>query len=272
MPAIQLGGHTAWYDEYGNGPPLLLIPGLGASRLSWWKQIEPLSQSFHVVNFDNRDAGDSALATAPYSIADLADDAAALIRMLHPGPTFVMGWSMGTFIAQELTLRHPGLVRKLILVAGSAGGPAQKRAEPEIAALLRRSETEPIEARVRRTYPLLAGPGYMDAHPDDLDQIVWSQTARPMPYAAYQRQLAAIVSWLGAGPRLPQVAVPTLVIHGDVDPLIPYANGEFIAAQIRGARLSTYVGVGHLPPIEAPERFNRDVREFLTRQSLQRES
>jgi aminoacrylate hydrolase len=60
LPAIQLESHTAWYDERGEGPPLLLIPGLGASRLSWWKQIEPLSRSYRVVSLDNRDAGDSA--------------------------------------------------------------------------------------------------------------------------------------------------------------------------------------------------------------------
>ena len=80
MPAIQLGFHTAWYDEHGSGPPLLLIPGLGASRLSWWKQIEPLSRRYRLINFDNRDAGDSAHATAPYSIGELAEDAAQAIR------------------------------------------------------------------------------------------------------------------------------------------------------------------------------------------------
>ena len=108
-----------------------------------------------------------------------------------------MGWSMGTFIAQELTVHHPDLVEKLVLVAGSAGGPTQTRAAPEFASLIRRSETEPIEARVRRTYPLLAAPRYMQEHPADLDRLVWSQSTKPMSFLCYQRQLGAILSWPG---------------------------------------------------------------------------
>ena len=263
MPTLQIGSHTAWYDEHGSGPPLLLIPGLGASRLSWWKQIDPLSRRYRVIALDNRDAGDSAHACAPYSIGDLAEDAAQVIRSLQLGPTFVVGWSMGTFISQELTLRHPALVKRVILVAGSAGGPTQTRATPEIAALLRRDEGEPIEARVRRTYPLLAAPGYMERHPADLDRLVWSQSAKPMSSTCYQRQLGAVMSWPGVGPQLPTITAPTLVIHGDVDPLLPYPNGQYIASQIPGAILSTYAGVGHLPPIEAADRFNQDVLTFL---------
>jgi pimeloyl-ACP methyl ester carboxylesterase len=264
LPTVQLGSQAAWYDEHGDGSPLVLIPGLGASRLSWWKQVQPLARTFRVIRIDNRDAGDSAHATAAYTIADMADDVAQLIRELKLGSAFVMGWSMGTFIAQELTLRHPALVNKLILVAGSAGGPTQTRATPEISALLKRSETEPIEARVRRTYPLLAGPDYMRQHPEDLDRLVWSQSTKPMSIACYQRQLGAILSWPGVGPELPRVTAATLVIHGDQDPLVPYPNGQLIASQIPGATLSTYEGVGHLPPIEAAERFNREVEEFLS--------
>lgn len=263
MPFLELQSHTAWYDEHGSGQPLLLIPGLGASRLSWFKQIDPLSRCYRVINFDNRDAGDSAHATEPYSIAELAEDAAQAVSALDLGPMHVMGWSMGTFIAQELTLRHPDLVNKLILVAGSAGGPAQARPAPEIAAMLRRIESEPVEVRVRRTYPLLAGPGYMREHPDDLDSVVWSQTTKPMSFVCYQRQLGAVMSWHGVAHKLCEVSASTLVIHGDLDPLIPYSNGQFMARHIPGAVLSTYAGIGHLPPIEAAERFNREVVDFL---------
>jgi len=194
----------------------------------------------------------------------LAEDAAQAIALLDLGPTRVMGWSMGTFIAQELTVRHPELVDKLILVAGSAGGPGQARPTPEVAALLRRTEDEPVEARVRRTYPLLAAPDYMRQHPEDLDRLVWSQSMKPMSFVCYQRQLGAVMSWHGVATKLPQVTTPTLVIHGDLDPLIPYPNGEFIASKIHGATLSTYVGVGHLPPIEAADRFNSEVLDFLS--------
>ena len=263
MPHVRIGSHQTWYDEHGSGPPLLLIPGLGASRLSWSKQIEPLSRRHRVISIDNRDAGDSDHAVEPYTIAELAEDAAKVIEALDLGPTNVVGWSMGTFIAQELTIRHPALVGRLVLVAGSAGGPSQARPTAEIAAMLRRNETESVESRVRRTYPLLAAPDYMQQHPEDLDLIVWSQSEKPMPFVCYQRQLGAVMSWHGVGPKLPDVKARTLVIHGDVDPLVPYPNGQYIASQIPGAMLSTYASVGHLPPIEAAERFNREIEEFL---------
>jgi pimeloyl-ACP methyl ester carboxylesterase len=195
--------------------------------LSWWKQIEPLSRRYRVISFDNRDAGDSAHATAPYSIGELAEDVAQAIEALDLGPTCVVGWSMGTFISQELAIRHPERIDKLILVAGSAGGATQnaRRARDRGAAA---GAVKPSRSKREsgERYPLLAAPGYMEQHPADLDRLVWSQSAKPMSFACYQRQLGAIMNWPGVGPRLPQVETPTLVIHGDVDPLVPYPNGE----------------------------------------------
>ena len=264
MPTTQVGSHTVYYDEHGRGHPLLLIAGLGGTRFSWWKQIGPLSQMSRVINLDNRDAGDSAPGRAPYTIADMADDAAGVLQELNLGPAYVMGWSMGGFISLELVVRNPALAEKLILVATSAGGPTSVQAAPEIGALLLRREGEDIEARVRRTFPLLAGQGYMLAHPEDLDQLVRNAQAKPMALESYQRQLGAVMKWEGVSHQLAQITAPTLVIHGGADPLIPYANGQYLAGYVPGAKLSTYPGVGHLVPIEAAERFNRDVMEFLS--------
>ncbi len=265
MPITQVGAHRVYYDEYGEGRPLVLIPGLSNSRLVWWKQIEPLSKKYHVINMDNRDAGDSALGTGPYGVPDMADDVAGLIRNLNLGPAYVMGWSMGGFISQELTLRHPDLVERLILVATTAGGPDFIRASPEIEALLMPTGNEDLETRLRRIYPFFAAHGYMDSHPEDLNQIVSRETSKPMSMESYQRQLAAVMTWQGVGDRLKNIRVPVLVVHGDADPLIPYGNGQFLGQQIKTARLLTYPSIGHLPPIEAPERLNADVIEFLER-------
>jgi 3-oxoadipate enol-lactonase len=263
MATARVRSHTIYYDERGQGPPLLLIPGLGATRFSWWKQIEPLSRTSRVINIDNRDAGDSAPGTGPYTIADMAEDAAGVLHELKLGPATVMGWSMGGFISLELAARNPALVDKLILVATSAGGPTQIGAAPEIVALLARNESEDIETRVRRVFPLIAGRGYMQSHSEDLDQLVRHAQTRPMALDAYQRQLSAVMGWAGVSDRLDQIRLPTLIIHGDADPLIPYANGQYMAAHIKGAKLSTYSGVGHLVPIEAADRFNQDAIEFL---------
>jgi 3-oxoadipate enol-lactonase len=264
MPTTKVGSHTVSYDSFGAGHPLLLLSGLGGTRMGWWKQIEPFSRKFHLINMDNRDAGDSALATRPYTIADMAEDTAGVIRNLNLGHTHIIAISMGGMIALELVIRHPELVDKLVLVSTTAGGPSSVNASPEIAALLVRTE-ENLEARIRHTYTAIAGEGYMAAHPLDLDRIVKNLIAKPMSAASYQRQLGACMGHLykGVADQLTQITAPTLVVHGDTDPLIPYPNGKYLAEHIQGARLSTYPGVGHLVPIEAPERFNREVIEFL---------
>ena len=264
MPTTKVGSHTVYYDSFGAGPPVLFMTGLGSTRMGWWKQIEPFSRKFHVINMDNRDAGDSALGTGPYTIADMAEDSAGVIKNLELGRTHIIGISMGGMIALELAIRHPELVDKLVLVSTTAGGPTNVNAKPEIAALLVGAE-EDIETRVRHTYTAIASEGYMAAHPQDLDQIVKNLVARPMSPESYQRQLGACMAhfYKGVADQLTQIAAPVLVVHGDADPLIPYPNGEYLAEHIQGARLSTYPGVGHLVPIEAPEQFNRELIEFL---------
>jgi len=263
MPLTQVGLHRIYYDDYGAGHPLLLIPGLGTSRFIWWKQIEIISRKYRLINMDNRDAGDSAPGTGPYTIADMADDAAGLIRNLKCGPTYVIGWSMGGFIALELSLRHPRLVDKLILVATSAGGSAYIPPPQEVGILLMPHEKEYLETLIRRVYPCIAAPGYMSSHPEDLDRVVRYSKSKPMSLSSYQRQLGAVMTWPGVVDRIRRISLPTLVAHGAADPLVPYGNGLYLSTMIRGAKLLTYTNVGHLLPIEASERFNQEVMEFL---------
>lgn len=262
MPTAQIGSHTVYFDELGSGHPLIFVSGLGASRLGWWKQIEPFSKKFHVINVDNRDAGDSAASAGPYTIAEMASDVAGVIQNLELGTAYLVGISMGGFILIEFAIRYPELLDKLVLVSTSAGGKSSVRAQPEILALLGRTEGEEIETRTRRTFTAIAGKDYMASHPEDLDHIVRNAQAKPMSLASYQRQLGAVMAH-DATDRLDKISAPTLVIHGDYDPLIPYENGKYLAAHIKSSRISTYQNVGHLPPIEAAERFNSEVMEFF---------
>ncbi len=254
-----------YYDDCGNGHPVVLLSGLGGSRFGWWKQIEPFSQKFRVINMDNRDAGASAQGTGPYTIADMAEDTAGLIKNLKIAPAHIVGISMGGMIALELTIRHPDLVDKLVLASTTAGGPTGISPAPEILALLMRGAQEDLATRVRMTYPKLAAPGYMAAHPEDLEQIVQNALRHPMSLESYQRQLGACGVHLARGvtDRLRGISAPTLVVHGELDPLIPYPNGVYLAEHIPGAQLVTLPGVGHLSMIEAPERFNVEVSQFL---------
>ena len=265
MSTTQVGSHTVYYDEFGMGHPLILISGLSRSRLIWWKQLEPFAKKFRVINMDNRDAGDSALGTGPYTIADMAGDVAGVIKNLNLGRTHIVGISMGGMIAQELAIRYPELVDRVVLVATTAGGPTGVGAKPEVIASMMINIGEDTETSLRRILPLIVGEGYFANRPEDLDQIVKDSLAKPMSLKSYNRQLGAVMVYFsqGVADRLTQITAPTLVIHGDYDLLVPYPNGKYLAEQIKGARLSTYPGVGHLVMIESPERFNREVIEFL---------
>lgn len=263
MPIIQIGNHQINYEEYGSGHPLLLIAGLGHSRLIWWKQIETLAKRYRVITPDNRDAGDSAPGKGIYGIADMAEDMAEMVRYLALDSIHLIGWSMGGFISLELSLRHPELVDKLILVATSSGGKTHTPPTAEVAAAIFPQANENIEALLSRVNPALAGPGYMQAHPEDLEQMIRYGRKKTMSRKSFQRQYNAISSWSGAVDRLNRITIPAIVIHGTCDPLVPFPNGRRLADQIIGARLLAYSNVGHFPPIEATTQFNRDVMEFL---------
>jgi 3-oxoadipate enol-lactonase len=249
-------GSTAFWHESGSGPTLLLINGWTASGLMWPQRfVERLERSFRVLRVDNRGTGYSRSAPAPYTLADLADDAAAVLRARGGGePAAVLGISMGGMVAQELAMRHPALVGSLFLVATRPPSPAHVQAPPErfSAAFDRPPSGRAIDDHLREMWGRFVGPGFVDdgaLHHELVDQIM----RRPTPLAAVQTQARAMASWWGSG-RLRSITARTTVVHGSSDPLMPVGNGMRLARLTPNARYIELDGVGHLPPIEVPDR------------------
>lgn len=262
---VTIQGRRIAYDEVSPPHPrgvILLLTGLAAKRLGWYKQLEVFGREYRTIALDHRDVGDSDPVSAPYRIADQADDAAAVLRALGVTQAHVVGISMGGYIALELTLRYPGLVDKLVLVATSAGGLSHAWPSPRMLLMLARRSQQEVGELTRRVYTRIMAPGYAESHPEEMERIVAVGRYRPMTRDAYRRQLRAVLRH-DVSRRLAQVHVPTLVIHGEDDPLVVVQNGINLAQRIPGARLIIYPRTGHIPIIERAQRFNRDVLAFL---------
>ncbi|MBC7798770.1 MAG: alpha/beta hydrolase [Pyrinomonadaceae bacterium] len=265
---VQVDGRKLAYSEIR--PPeskgtVLLLTGLSSKRFGWYKQFREFGKHYHTIALDNRDAGDSDLTTAPYTVADQADDAAAILRTLKVEKANVIGISMGGFMSLELTLRHPELVQKLVLVATSAGGKSSARPHLNLIPfflLLPLFGRNDAGTRAEMVYKRIMAPDFLGANREESDIIKEIARYKPMSRAAYNRPLRAC-QLHDAAARLDRINKPTLVIHGESDPLVPAANGRNLAKNIKNARLIIYEKTGHIPIIERAADFNRDVLNFL---------
>ncbi len=277
MPRAEANGMELEYDTFGSpgAAPLLLVMGLGVQMITWDEDFcEQLAAAgpFHVIRFDNRDVGLSSKLDhlglpnvldvaagqeqAPYALEDMADDAAALLGVLHIDRAHVVGASMGGYIVQLMALDHREKVLSLTSIMSASGGmagdiPATPEAMQAVFAPPPTDREGLIEHGVMlsRTFH---GPRYFDE--ERQRQKGTRAVDRSVSLAGTVRQLAAIAAAPSRLERLQSLDLPTLVIHGEVDPLVPVENGRRTAAAIPGARLLTFPDMGHdLPSQLWPE-------------------
>jgi pimeloyl-ACP methyl ester carboxylesterase len=210
-----------WVERRGTGPDVLLIAGLGDPAEAWQFQLDGLADRYRLTAYDNRGMGRTPLPAEPFSVATMADDAAALLRALDVPAAHVAGFSGGSVIAQELALRHPGLVRSLVLASTWARPDAYLRAAAKFWRWL--PEAAPSErAFLEAFYLWIYTPR---AHADGtVEKIIEEVLAFPhQPSAeAIQRSIDAFLAHDTVG-RLSQIAVPTLVLAGGLDMITPPA-------------------------------------------------
>ena len=250
-----------YVEEHGEGHPLLLLTGLGYAIWSWQRQLPDWSQRFRCIAVENRGTGRSPKPPGPYSIEELADDAA---EMLEGRRAHVCGFSMGGYIAQTVAVRHPQLVERLVLVCTATGGPdVVPTPEETRAAWLANAERTPAEF-ARATMPLSFRPGWTDEHPDEFERLLADRLEFPTPPDSWRAQYEACLEWSGRVTPVEELEAPTLVVHGDADRIVAYENGVRLAARIPGVRFETFAGAGHLLFLEEPNRFNSLVADFLS--------
>jgi len=258
MPIIHNQSARIYWDEQGSGEPLLLIMGLGYPAVMWHRTRPTLAAEFRTIALDNRGVGKSDVPAGPYPIPLMASDAAAVLYAAGVERAHVYGVSMGGMIAQEFALQYPGRVRSLVLGCTSPGGPHAVKPEREVVDFLTTPQPgaeDALEASVPFIYDSHTPRALIDE--DIALRKQWLPKA-----AAYFAQLQGVVAW-EAYSRLDQINVPTLVIHGESDRLIPCANAKLIADRIRGAELRLIPNAGHIFATDQNELTVNTVLEFL---------
>ncbi|HVA39902.1 MAG TPA: alpha/beta fold hydrolase [Candidatus Binataceae bacterium] len=261
MPRQRIGDIEIYYEIHGDGPQtLVMIRGLGSNLTAWYEQTPEFARHFRTVIFDNRGAGRTDKPDAPYSLSQMAGETAGLMDALGVRRAALLGISMGGMIAQEFALAHQDRLACLILGCTTFGGAEAVRAAPEVmAALVAGEKASAEQKRIQQRS------AFTDHAINHRREIIEKHERVRMQYLippfAYQRQIEAVMKY-DVSKRLGEIHVPTMVMAGRDDILVPPENSKLIAARIPGAKLVELPG-GHLFFTEYPAEFNAAVIEFV---------
>ena len=290
MARAKANGIEIEYETFGSrtDPALLLIMGLGAQLTLWPETIcEGLAaQGFFVVRYDNRDVGLSTdfdawgmpdlmgafaklmkgeTVDAPYLLSDMASDATGLLDALEIDRAHMVGGSMGGMIAQVIAATYPQRTRSLVSIMSTSGRPGLPLGKPEALAMLSAqpegTDREQLIAHGLKLRTVISGPGY-PTEPAAMRALVERNIDRRYYPPGAARQYLAIMA---SGPRvdlLKTVTVPTLVLHGEDDPLLPVECGRDVAALVPGAKIETFPGWGHDVPEQMVPKLVSSISSF----------
>jgi pimeloyl-ACP methyl ester carboxylesterase len=262
MAKIRVGDINIYYEIHGKGDPLVLIMGLRRNIEWWYGQIPTLSRNFKVVAFDNRGAGRSDKPEMDYSIRLFADDTAGLMAALDMPTAHVLGISMGGYIAQELAINYPAKVRSLVLGCTSCGG---TRAIPMTAERMKKfTDNKGLtpEQILLKDMDIYFSDKYIKKNPEKIDDFTEISMRYYQPPEAFFRQFDACLKH-DTVDRLKRISVPTLIMAGDDDPLVPPENSRILKKLIPHAELHFFKGCRHCFFLEEAHFFNRKIISFL---------
>jgi 3-oxoadipate enol-lactonase len=259
MAYVDSSGASVWWDETSaSGESVLLINGLGSPSTTWYRLVRRLTPRFRVLTFDNRGVGRTGVPLGPYPVSAMAADAAAVLDAAGVDSAHVVGLSMGGLIAQELALEDAGRVRTLVLAATHRGIPHLEQPEPTVLEAMTSAGELPPPERDAALATLL----YARQTPRIEIDRDFAARRYPTDPAGYRNQLTGVLAWERAA-ELARIKVPTLVLHGTADRIVPPSNGAALAAAIPSARLHLLEGAGHALFTDREESAATAVTDFF---------
>jgi pimeloyl-ACP methyl ester carboxylesterase len=263
---VHVGDIDIAYKVFGKGDPILLISGSGQVMDAWDRTIlRDLASNHTVIIFDNRGVGNTTVGNRPFSIIQFANDTSGLLDALKIQKADVLGFSMGTFIAQQLVLLHPEKVNRLILYASSCGGKENIPQSPDVVKILSDiayNRSHDVKKFLSVAFPL----SWIKSHANNIS-IPQSKEIVPTDTQRQQFNIAEqwfATNWSGVCGQLSKISVPTLVITGTGDIAAPAANSLIVAQKIPGAWLVQIKGAGHGLMYQYPEKLSKVLETFLS--------
>jgi pimeloyl-ACP methyl ester carboxylesterase len=258
LPTIKVNNINIYYEIHGDGFPYVLIMGM-AGDINWWTPeiIEIFSKHFKTIIFDNRGTGRTDKPSMEYSIKMFADDTVGLMDVLNIEKAHILGVCMGGMIAQEIALNYPERLEKLILGCTHCGG--SKQVPPSNKILRKIMATRKPDDFI----PLIFTEDFIKNNPDFIESYRQRMLKIPIPTDSYQRQMQAMMGF-STGMKLRKINVPTLILHGKEDVLVPPQNTEIFAKKIPGARVVILDNVAHFLFQPNHEQVFNAINTFLT--------
>jgi pimeloyl-ACP methyl ester carboxylesterase len=255
---LRLGDLDVYYEERGSGPPLVLVHGLGGSTETWQEVAGPLAERFRVVSYDLRGLGRSSTPAPSCSFSQLVGDLHGLVEGLSLQPVALVGHSLGGAVALGYAARCPDRVASVVAVSAPSSTPSPQGAHlAERARLARAAGMRTIAGlHVRTALP----PAFTAARADAVAayrRVI--EGGDPVGYAA----LCGVIATLDLSAELGGVRAPVLLVHGELDQIVPLADARETASRIAGARLVMLAGCGHVVPFERPGELVAHVREIV---------
>ena len=258
---VKAGDIDIAYNEFGRGYPLIMIMGYSGEKEFWSELlIKELSELYRVIIFDNRGIGGSTSSEKEFTVELFAEDTKNFIDALGIDKANILGWSMGTYIAQELTLRYPDKVNKMILVSASCGGEESIETSKDVLGKLT-DTSGTLQEIGERFIKLLFPPEFLKSQADM--NWIYSNIKREPQLENIQKQGEALGKWKGDCDRLRNIKKPVLLITGNEDIIIPPQNSFVICNKIPCSWLIQFKYGGHGLMFQYPKRLSDTIKLFL---------